>query len=88
MVLRCTAVKDRVSSDLTSELSQSLRSLPLRLARALLLLDDDLDLELDKGIGWHGRHHALLLDEGAGRHGRDLALLLEVGAGRRGGERL
>ena len=66
--------------------TQSLRSLPLRLARALLLLDDDLDL--DEGIGRHGRGHALRLDEGAGRHRRDRAFLLEAGAGRHGRERV
>ena len=69
------------SSAFTSYIS--LRPLPLRPAvGALLLLDDDLDL--DEGIGRHGRDHALSLDEGAGRHRRDRALLLEAGAGRHG----
>jgi hypothetical protein len=52
---------------------------------ALLLLDDDLDL--DEGIGWHGRDHTLVLDECAGRHGRDRALLREAGTGRRSRKR-
>eukprot|EP00964_Phaeocystis_antarctica_P045828 scaffold26401_cov61-Phaeocystis_antarctica.AAC.4 len=63
----------------------SLRPLPFRpIIRALLLLDDDLDL--DECIGRHGRDRALPLDECAGRHRRDRVLLLEAGTGRHGRE--